>query len=90
MAIIGLDVEAVQQLSRDLKTQGTELDQVITSINSLVSSIPSIWQGKDSTEFINWWESQHKPALTQVRDHVNGLGDSAMANATAQQDVSNS
>ena len=89
MAIIGLDVEAVETLSSNLKHQGSAIDTVISAIDGLVNHIPSIWKGHDADQFINWWTSQHKPALIQVRDHVNGLGDSAHNNAQAQAEVSN-
>jgi WXG100 family type VII secretion target len=88
MAMIGLDVEAVEQLSANLKSQGGAIDGVINAIDGLVNQIPSIWKGADAEQFITWWTGQHKPALIQVRDHVNGLGDSAHNNAQAQVDVS--
>lgn len=88
MAIEGLDVEAVTQLSQQLKSQADGVQNVVNAINSLVSNIPSIWQGQDAKDFEHWWASQHRPALENARQAIEGLSQSAMNNANAQRDAS--
>lgn len=90
MAFEGMDVDQVISTGNQLKAQGDAIDHVISAINALVSQLPSIWQGKDATEFESWWNTQHKPALSQASAAIHGLGQSALNNASAQTGASNS
>jgi uncharacterized protein YukE len=86
--IIGMDVDAVDQLGNQLKGQGDSIQQVINHVNGLVSHSQAIWKGKDATDFMHWWESQHRPALQHVMEAINGLGQAAHNNANEQRNVS--
>lgn len=90
MAFEGMDVDQVTTIGNQLKAQGDAIDHTINTINGLVSQLPSIWHGKDASEFESWWTTQHRPALTQASQAVHGLGQSALNNASAQAGVSNS
>ena len=48
----------------------------------------SVWQGNDATQFQDWWNSQHKPALMNASEAIAGLGQSALNNAQAQESAS--
>lgn len=87
MAFVGMDVEAVQQLGNDLKQQAEAVQQVINAVNGLVNHSQDIWKGKDASEFLGYWEQQHRPALDAVRQAVEGLGQSAQNNAQEQANV---
>lgn len=86
--IIGMDVEAVEQLSRELQTQANEVQSVITAVDRLINHMQSIWKGRDSEQFAGWWREQHRPALDHAKEALEGLGRSAHNNATEQRDVS--
>jgi WXG100 family type VII secretion target len=88
MAIVGLDVGAVEQLGHNLKSQAEAIQSVINAVNSLVQHSQEIWKGSDATEFHGWWEQQHRPALDHVRQAVEGLGQSALNNASQQAEAS--
>jgi WXG100 family type VII secretion target len=88
MALIGMDVDAVNQLASDLHGQAGAIDQVIATVNNLLSHSQDIWKGTDATNFLGWWEQQHRPALMHVRDAISGLGQSASNNASEQSNVS--
>lgn len=88
MAIVGMDVEQVQHLGQNLKNQAEAIQHVISAVNSLVQQSQEIWKGHDAQEFHGWWEQQHRPALDHVRQAVEGLGQSALNNASAQADAS--
>ena len=86
---VGMNVEEVNRLGGQLKQKGSDIDGLINQINGLIDQLQANWRGKDADTFKGWWESQHRPALTKLRDAVNGLGDSAINNAKEQSDVSN-
>lgn len=86
--IIGLDPEAVEQLSRDLNNQAHEIGQVISKIDGLISHMQGIWKGHDSEQFAGWWRDQHRKALHSAQDAIEGLGRSAHNNAQEQRQVS--
>ena len=86
---VGMDVEAVEGIGRQLKSKSGEIESLIQAIQGLVGQAEASWKGKDSTEFKNWWDSQHKPALLRLKEAIDGLGQSALNNATEQRSVSN-
>ncbi len=88
MALIGMDVDAVNQLAADLRNQAGAIDQVISAVNNLVAHSQEIWKGQDASNFAGWWDNQHRPALQHVRDEITGLATSAHNNATEQSQVS--
>ncbi len=89
MAFEGMDVDQVTHIGNQLKVQGDQIDHVIGTINGLVQSLSGIWQGRDATEFENWWHNQHRPGLQAASAAIHGLGQSALNNASAQTQVSN-
>lgn len=88
MAMIGMDVEAIRNIGGQLQGQADAIDGVIGQIESLIGQAIGAWQGNDATQFQDWWNSQHKPALMAAREAIAGLGQSAMNNAAAQEDAS--
>lgn len=89
MARMGMDVDAVETAGRNLKSQASDLQGKLTQIDALVRNLPSIWDGKDASEFVNSWWPEHKRSLTAVIGHIDGLGQSALNNAREQRDTSN-
>ncbi len=88
MARLGMDVDEVESVGRGLKSQSHNLQGLISQIDSLVQQAISVWDGNDAHEFHGWWTSQHKPALTTAMHAIDGLGQAALNNATAQREVS--
>lgn len=89
MALVGMDVEQVQQLGNNLKNQAEAIQGVINAVNGLVDNSQAIWKGKDAGDFLGWWNNEHRPALERVRQAVDGLGQSALNNAEDQMGVTN-
>ena len=85
----GMDIAHVQSIGNQLKHQADQINSVVAAINSLVAQLPGVWHGKDATEFENWWNTQHRPHLQQAAAAVQGLGQSALNNATDQANTSN-
>ncbi len=84
MSFTGMDIEQVESIAGQLKQQADQINNVITAINSLVGQLPAIWHGKDATEFVSWWDSQHRPNLQSAAHAIEGLGQAAMNNAAEQ------
>ncbi|MCU1678565.1 MAG: hypothetical protein JWM93_3323 [Frankiales bacterium] len=88
MALTGMDIEAVNGLGQQLKTQAEALNAIIGEIDGLVRHAQDVWKGNDATQFAGWWQDQHRPALQHAREAIDGLGQSALNNASEQAQVS--
>lgn len=90
MVRMGMDVDAVEKASIDLKSRAERLEATISAIDGIVNALPAIWKGKDSNDFVqNWWTG-HRAKLVAVKDSVAGLGQSAWNNAQEQRQASGS
>jgi WXG100 family type VII secretion target len=84
----GMNVDQVENLGRQLKGKANEIDGLTNAINGLVDQLQTTWKGHDASEFKGWWDSQHRPALQRLREAIDGLGQSALHNASEQRQVS--
>jgi uncharacterized protein YukE len=83
-----MDPDVVEQIGQRLKSQAQQIEGVIHAIEGLVSEAMHAWEGPDSQQFHDWWNSQHRPALTNAQHAIDGLGTSAINNAHDQRAVS--
>lgn len=81
---VGMDVDQVQQLSKDLRAQAERIEDVSGRIDDLIRRMGTIWRGTDAERFADWWSSQHRPAVRAVHDAIEGLAQSAKNNADDQ------
>ncbi|MBK6301304.1 MAG: CHAP domain-containing protein [Actinomycetales bacterium] len=88
MTRLGMDVDVVEGLGRQLKGQAHQLQGVVTQIESLVNQSSTAWDGKDSQDFRQWWRGEHKPKLVSLQQMIDGLGTSALNNAQEQRGTS--
>ena len=88
MARMGMDVDLVETAGKKLQTYAHQLETLVTQMNGVVSSLPGVWEGKDSNDFVQQWWPQHKKNLLAAKEAVNGLGQAALNNARDQRDVS--
>jgi uncharacterized protein YukE len=88
MARMGMDVDVVEQASRDLKQRATDITTLMAQIDKTVTHLGAVWDGQDATEFVqNWWPA-HKKNMTAIASSIQGLGQSAWNNAQQQRDAS--
>ena len=80
----GMDPQVVRDLAGHLDRQAEHLTSVIAKVNGVVANLEHVWRGHAATQFKGWWETQHRPHLTHVRDAVHGLATSARNNAAEQ------
>ncbi|WP_155943224.1 hypothetical protein [Mycobacterium sp. 141] len=88
MARMGMDVDQVEAAGRQLKTQAGKIDALIKEINGVVTGLTSIWDGPDAKTFVNDWWPKHRQALVAAQHEIEGLGQSALNNASDQRNVS--
>ncbi|MCU1678564.1 MAG: hypothetical protein JWM93_3322 [Frankiales bacterium] len=86
--IVGMDVDAVEQLARDLHSQSDALKRVLSEVDRIVHSLGDTWHGARAREFQSWWREQHHPRLMTAAEHVHGLSQSAHNNAQDQRHAS--
>jgi WXG100 family type VII secretion target len=84
----GMDIETVEQLAAQLKGKANEIDGLMGSIDALIEQLQAVWKGQDAIMFRDWWVSQHRPNLMHAREAIDGLGQSALNNASEQRQVS--
>ncbi|MFB2598752.1 hypothetical protein ACEXQE_13240 [Herbiconiux sp. P17] len=87
MAVWGLDVEQVQQLSKQLNTQSQQVQQILTTLTSALQSVQ--WTGPDAEGFRSEWNSTHTAALKQVIAALEDASQKAAKNASDQEATSN-
>ena len=88
MARMGMDVDAVEGVSKQLKAQAVQIGSLIASIDKIVNGLPGVWEGPDSQAFVTQWWPEHKKQLLAAQTQIDGLGQSAFNNAREQRDVS--
>jgi uncharacterized protein YukE len=88
MARMGMDVDAVEGVSKQLKAQAQQIGTLVAGIDKIVSGLTGVWDGPDAHTFVtNWWP-QHKKELLTAQTQIDGLGQSAWSNAQEQRNVS--
>ena len=90
MPLVGMDVEVVKGIGRDLGTQATAIQTSIGQINTLLLKAKDAWKGKDSEQFEQLWNGQYQGQLKKIQQEIDALGKSATKNANAQETTSNS
>jgi uncharacterized protein YukE len=82
----GADIEQLQQLSTQLNTKASEIQNVISQLSSQISSVN--WLGPDATKFKSDWQGQHVAQLKQVVSALQAASQNAKKNAQEQQTAS--
>jgi uncharacterized protein YukE len=88
MAQMGMDVEAVESIGRQLKQSATSVEGLVGSIDRTVGSLLPIWDGPDAQRFVQQAWPQHRKYLLAAQSSVAGLGQSALNNASEQREAS--
>lgn len=87
MAMWGLDIQQVRQLSSQLNQKAGDIENILTSLTQALSGTQ--WEGPDATSFRNDWSGQHTAALRQVIQALRDASAKAQQNANAQEQTSN-
>ncbi len=84
--VTGMDIQAVRNLSTQMKTKAGEIQQIMTSLTSQLQSTP--WVGPDQQRFLGEWQGQHCAALRAVINGLEQASSTATRNANEQQSAS--
>lgn len=87
MAMIGMNVEEVRNLARQMDAAASQIEQAARQLTSLLGS--TTWVGNDRTNFESDWQGSHVAAINQVVNAVRQAGQVADRNASDQENVSN-
>ena len=88
MARLGMDVDVVQKVARDLARRADDLHFVITTVDRLTESGGSVWHGSDGDAFHAAWRGVHRPALLASLGGVRELGATLTKNVEEQRGAS--
>jgi uncharacterized protein YukE len=88
MARLGMDVDAVESASKDLKRRAQDINALVGDLDRVVKGLLGVWDGPDSKTFVNTWWPEHRKQLVAASSHIEGLGQSAWNNAQEQRNVS--
>lgn len=88
MARMGMDVDAVEAAGNNLRNKAHQIETLTADIDRIVQGLTNIWDGQDARQFVQEWWPGHKKNLRAIQEAINGLGQSALNNATDQRAVS--
>lgn len=86
MAMIGMDVQAVQNLAKTFGNKATDIDNIIKHMNGQLSGVGggNDWKGKDANDFKRDWNTILVPMLRKVAVELRMAEKTAKKNASAQ------
>ncbi|CAM3656374.1 WXG100 family type VII secretion target [Mycobacterium frederiksbergense] len=88
MAMVGADVEQLNQLSAQLNNKANDIQNVISQLTSAINSVE--WKGNDANRFRSDWQGQYVSQLKQVVSALQTASQNAKRNAQEQQTASGS
>ena len=82
----GMNVEEVRRLGQTLQKMSNDINALAQQLNTAVNN--TSWVGPDATTFKNNWWPGHRAHLQQLSSDLHGFGQSAINNASEQENVS--
>ena len=86
MAVWGLDVEQVRQLSSQLNQKAGDIEGVLSTLTSALGNTQ--WTGPDSEQFRQAWSGEYTSQLKQVVAALKDASQKASKNAQDQETAS--
>ncbi|WP_106817650.1 WXG100 family type VII secretion target [Janibacter massiliensis] len=87
---IGMNIEVVRGLFQKWMELVQKLADIITEGTAQTQEANDAWNGKDSEQWLDEWTNTHLPALKQIQEAMQALGDALNANIDQQQQTSDS
>jgi uncharacterized protein YukE len=88
MARMGMDADVVEQSGRQLKSHAASIGSLVSQLDRMVNGLTAVWDGQDAQRFVHEWWPQHRKSLTAAQQQIDGLGQSALNNASEQRQAS--
>ena len=90
MAWLGMNLETVQGEIPKWNQLAEDINTIITTVNTQVQQANEAWNGKDSDDFIQDWEGQHRPALEKIKGLIENLHQQLQGDVQQQTEASSS
>lgn len=87
-AFTGMDIPEVRALAAQMNSAAEEITGLANSLTSKLEGTP--WVGPDREKFVSEWHGQYKSQLVNIASALHGAAGNANANASAQEQASNS
>lgn len=84
----GMDIAAVRTLASQLAAKADEIETIANGLTSQLDGVQ--WVGFDADSFRSDWHSTHRSQLHAVSAALRDASTRATANATQQEEASNS
>lgn len=84
----GMNVDAVEQIGRDLHTQASQINSVVGQVDRLVGQSQQEWKGQDASRFEAEWRGKFRQQLVNLQAQLEVLSTQARNNARDQRDTS--
>lgn len=82
----GMNVDEVKRMSGQLRDAAEEITRIEQELTRGLEDVD--WTGPDADRFRGQWSGEMVPALQQIMNAVNELGDTADRNAAGQEATS--
>ena len=82
----GMNVDEVKRMSGQLRDAAKEITRIEQELTRGLEDVD--WTGPDADRFRGQWSGEMVPALQQIMNAVNELGDTADRNAAKQEATS--
>lgn len=82
----GMNVDEVKRMSGQLRDAAEEITRIEQELTRGLEDVD--WTGPDADRFRGQWSEEMVPALQQIMNAVNELGDTADRNAAEQEATS--
>ncbi|TDP75648.1 WXG100 family type VII secretion target [Brachybacterium sp. AG952] len=82
----GMNVDEVKRMSGQLRDAAEEITRIKQELTRGLEDVD--WTGPDADRFRGQWSGEMVPALQQIMNAVNELGDTADRNAAEQEATS--
>ena len=82
----GMNVDEVKRMSGQLRDAAEEITRIEQELTRGLEDVD--WTGPDADRFRGQWSGEMVPALQQIMNAVNELGDTADRNAAEQESTS--
>lgn len=85
MAMLGMNIEEVKRVAKEVERESTELRTKINSIGNKITGAQ--WTGPDREKFVGEW-NQHKAQVNKVADTLQKCAKDMERNAREQETTS--
>lgn len=90
MAWLGMNLETVSGEIPKWSNLAEEVQGIITNTDTQVQAANEAWNGTDSEQFVDDWNSKYRPALDQIKQMIEQLVQQLTQDVNQQRETSGS